>query len=172
MAAPDGLATAGRETRHEPAPRHDPALPSGITLELVDSRQTANLARREADMALRHQPPESSDFYTSKGRDLRLCGLPASRRGHGCVGHLYRRASTLCAGALGPAAGRRGGNAGGAARLVDADAFGRDPRRYRPWRIALLCRRRPSPARAADPADPRNRGRIRGCGLNPYLWAL
>jgi DNA-binding transcriptional LysR family regulator len=42
------------------------ALPSGITLELVDSRQTANLARREADMALRHQPPESGDFYISK----------------------------------------------------------------------------------------------------------
>ena len=42
------------------------ALPSGITLELVDSRQTANLARREADMALRHQPPESGHFYVSK----------------------------------------------------------------------------------------------------------
>src|SRR6266404_7571026 len=42
------------------------ALPPGITLELVDSRQTANLARREADMALRHQPPESGDFYISK----------------------------------------------------------------------------------------------------------
>ena len=28
--------------------------------------QTANLARREADMALRHQPPESGDFYISK----------------------------------------------------------------------------------------------------------
>ncbi len=42
------------------------ALPSGITLELVDSRQTANLARREADMALRHQPPESGDFYISR----------------------------------------------------------------------------------------------------------
>jgi DNA-binding transcriptional LysR family regulator len=41
------------------------ALPSGITLELVDSRQTANLARREADMALRHQPPETGDFYIS-----------------------------------------------------------------------------------------------------------
>src|SRR6266403_754789 len=34
------------------------ALPTGITLELVESRQTANLARREADVALRHQPPE------------------------------------------------------------------------------------------------------------------
>ena len=42
------------------------ALPSGITLELVESRQTANLARREADMALRHEPPESGDFYIAK----------------------------------------------------------------------------------------------------------
>jgi DNA-binding transcriptional LysR family regulator len=42
------------------------ALPSGITLELVDGRQSANLARREADMALRHRPPESGDFYVSK----------------------------------------------------------------------------------------------------------
>jgi len=41
-------------------------LPTGITLELVESRQTANLARREADMALRHEPPESGDFYISK----------------------------------------------------------------------------------------------------------
>jgi DNA-binding transcriptional LysR family regulator len=41
-------------------------LPPGITLELVESRQTADLARREADMALRHQPPESGDFYVSK----------------------------------------------------------------------------------------------------------
>jgi len=42
------------------------ALPPGITLELVESRQTANLARREADMALRHEPPDSGDFYISK----------------------------------------------------------------------------------------------------------
>lgn len=43
------------------------ALPSGITLELVfESGQTANLTRREADMALRHQPPESGDFYITK----------------------------------------------------------------------------------------------------------
>jgi DNA-binding transcriptional LysR family regulator len=42
------------------------ALPSGITLELVESRQTANLARREADLALRHEPPEGGDFYVSK----------------------------------------------------------------------------------------------------------
>jgi len=43
------------------------ALPAGITLELVsESGQSANLTRREADMALRHQPPESGDFYISK----------------------------------------------------------------------------------------------------------
>jgi DNA-binding transcriptional LysR family regulator len=42
-------------------------LPPGITLELVDElRQTANLVRRQADMALRHEPPESGDFYISK----------------------------------------------------------------------------------------------------------
>jgi DNA-binding transcriptional LysR family regulator len=43
------------------------ALPPGITLELVDElRQTANLVRRQADMALRHKPPEGGDFYISK----------------------------------------------------------------------------------------------------------
>ena len=43
------------------------ALPPGITLELVDElHQTANLTRRQADMALRHEPPEGGDFYTSK----------------------------------------------------------------------------------------------------------
>ena len=41
--------------------------PPGITLELVDElRQTANLVRRQADMALRHEPPEGGDFYISK----------------------------------------------------------------------------------------------------------
>jgi DNA-binding transcriptional LysR family regulator len=43
------------------------ALPSGITLELVDELgQTANLVRHQADMALRHEPPEGGDFYISK----------------------------------------------------------------------------------------------------------
>jgi DNA-binding transcriptional LysR family regulator len=42
------------------------ALPRGITLELVESRQTANLARREADLAVRHHPPESGDLYVAK----------------------------------------------------------------------------------------------------------
>jgi DNA-binding transcriptional LysR family regulator len=44
----------------------DAALPSGITLELVETQQTANLARREADLALRHHPPESGDLYITK----------------------------------------------------------------------------------------------------------
>jgi len=43
------------------------SLPSGITLELVfEPGHAANLARREADMALRHQPPETGDFYISR----------------------------------------------------------------------------------------------------------
>ncbi|HEY1798832.1 MAG TPA: LysR family transcriptional regulator [Stellaceae bacterium] len=41
-------------------------LPPGITLELVESHQTANLARREADLAVRHHPPESGDLYVAK----------------------------------------------------------------------------------------------------------
>src|ERR1051326_2139509 len=41
-------------------------LPSGITLELVESQQTANLARREADLALRHYPPQSGNLYVAK----------------------------------------------------------------------------------------------------------
>jgi DNA-binding transcriptional LysR family regulator len=41
-------------------------LPPGISLELVETQQTANLARREADLALRHHPPESGDLYVTK----------------------------------------------------------------------------------------------------------
>jgi DNA-binding transcriptional LysR family regulator len=40
-------------------------LPSGVTLELL-SLQPADLSRREADLALRHQPPESGDYYFVK----------------------------------------------------------------------------------------------------------
>jgi DNA-binding transcriptional LysR family regulator len=39
---------------------------AGITLELVESRETANLARREADLAVRHHPPQSGNLYVSK----------------------------------------------------------------------------------------------------------
>jgi DNA-binding transcriptional LysR family regulator len=44
----------------------DAGFPSGITLELVETQQTANLARREADLALRHHPPEGGDLYITK----------------------------------------------------------------------------------------------------------
>jgi len=42
------------------------ALPSGITLEFTPPQQPANLVRREADLALRHEPPESGDYYVAK----------------------------------------------------------------------------------------------------------
>lgn len=43
------------------------ALPPGVTLELVDElHQTKNLTRRQADMALRHEPPDAGDFYISR----------------------------------------------------------------------------------------------------------
>jgi DNA-binding transcriptional LysR family regulator len=41
-------------------------LPQGITLELVESPQTANLARRDADLALRHGVPEAGNLFVSK----------------------------------------------------------------------------------------------------------
>jgi DNA-binding transcriptional LysR family regulator len=52
-------------------PRHlarsdETGLPPGITLELVESPETANLARRDADLALRHGVPESGNLYVSK----------------------------------------------------------------------------------------------------------
>jgi DNA-binding transcriptional LysR family regulator len=52
-------------------------LPAGITLELVESQQTANLARREADLAVRHHPPESGDLYIAK---LGVFGVCVYRR--------------------------------------------------------------------------------------------
>lgn len=41
------------------------SLPAGITLELL-TLQPADLTRREADLALRHEPPESGDYYVAK----------------------------------------------------------------------------------------------------------
>ena len=85
------------------------ALPSGITLELVfEPGHTANLARREADMALRHQPPETGDFYISRAGTFACavysrCGatpvrgspIPTSkrtmRRPAGCSGRSKKR---------------------------------------------------------------------------------
>jgi DNA-binding transcriptional LysR family regulator len=40
-------------------------LPSGITLELL-TLQPADLTRHEADLALRHEPPERGDYYVAK----------------------------------------------------------------------------------------------------------
>ena len=42
------------------------SLAPGITLELVESRETANLARREADLAVRHHPPQGGNLYVAK----------------------------------------------------------------------------------------------------------
>jgi DNA-binding transcriptional LysR family regulator len=41
-------------------------LPPTLTLELVESSETANLARRDADLALRHGVPEGGNLYVSK----------------------------------------------------------------------------------------------------------
>ena len=41
-------------------------LPPTLTLELVESWETANLARRDADLALRHGIPEGGNLYVSK----------------------------------------------------------------------------------------------------------
>jgi len=82
------------------------ALPPGITLELVDSRQTANLARREADMALRHQPPETGAWvtYTEEQahyeparwvqRQIKETGQPVALRASSMLMHL----EAICAG--------------------------------------------------------------------------
>src|SRR5204862_4323775 len=52
-------------TRHVGSSSENPP-PAGVTLELVETFQTANLARREADLAVRHYPPESGDLSFSK----------------------------------------------------------------------------------------------------------
>ena len=66
------------------ADAHESGLPPGITLELVESPQTANLARRDADLALRHGVPEAGNLYVTKvgaiaGALYRQQGAKASR---------------------------------------------------------------------------------------------
>jgi DNA-binding transcriptional LysR family regulator len=76
-----GECAAGFLARGLPGPTTR-ALPSGITLELVDElRQTANLVRRQADMALRHEPPEGGDFYISKAGTF-ACAVYRRRGAH------------------------------------------------------------------------------------------
>ena len=53
------------------------SLVPGITLELVESRETANLARREADLAVRHHPPQGGNLYVAK---LGIFGCALYRR--------------------------------------------------------------------------------------------
>ena len=61
------------------------SLAPGITLELVESRETANLARREADLAVRHHPPQSGNLYVAK---LGTFGCAVYRR-HGSKGDAW-----------------------------------------------------------------------------------
>lgn len=67
----------------------DTGLPPGITLELVESPETANLARRDADLALRHGVPEAGDLYVFKVGAI-ACAI--YRRHEGSVPGLPRSA--------------------------------------------------------------------------------
>jgi DNA-binding transcriptional LysR family regulator len=72
------------------------ALPAGITLELVDElRQRANLVRHQAGMALRHEPPESGDFYVARLGTFAVAG--------GCTGPRRHLKASLQAGTRTPA---------------------------------------------------------------------
>ena len=63
-------------------------LPSGITLELLQS--PANLVRREADLALRHQPPKSGNYYVAKLGTFAVAVYRRRGEERRCVGGLYR----------------------------------------------------------------------------------
>jgi len=60
----------------------DTGLPSTLTLELVESWETANLARRDADLALRHGVPEGGNLYVSKVGVI-ACAVYRRRAGGG-----------------------------------------------------------------------------------------
>jgi DNA-binding transcriptional LysR family regulator len=57
-------------------------LPPTLTLELVESWETANLARRDADLALRHGVPEGGNLYVSKVGVI-ACAVYRRRNGKG-----------------------------------------------------------------------------------------
>lgn len=46
--------------------RRRPGLPERTTIELVESDETANLSRREADLAVRHGCPQTGELYVSR----------------------------------------------------------------------------------------------------------
>ena len=129
-------------------------LPRASPWNWSESRETANLARREADMALRHEPPESGDFYISKAGTF-ACAVYRRRDAEADAWVTYTDEQAHYA----PARWvqrqvEANGKAGGVARLFDAHAFGGDTRWQRSRRTALLCRRRPSLAGTSNPADP------------------
>src|SRR6267142_3737896 len=65
-------------------------LPPTLTLELVESWETANLARRDADLALRHGVPEGGNLYVSK---VGVIACAAYRGRNGGVGHRLQGAA-------------------------------------------------------------------------------
>src|SRR5437773_58059 len=180
MAALDGLAIAGPELRHQRAAR--PPLSGREAMDWDDVRVFLAVARggsmraagralglsqptlarrlgaREADMALRHQPPESGDYYVAKLGTFAVALY--RRRGADTAAWVAYTEEQAQGQSHEPARWverqiEATGNAGGAARLNAADACRGNPRRYRPRRHPLLYRRRTSAPRAADPADPR-----------------
>lgn len=90
-------------------------LPSGITLELLQPLQPANLARREADLALRHQPPKSGNYY--------VASAPSPSRSTGAVARRPMRGWPI------PRSSRRGGRTSLRGGYSD-----RWRRRSEPWR--------------------------------------
>jgi hypothetical protein len=101
---------------------------------MVDSRQTANLARREADMALRHQPPETGDFYISKAGTF-ACAV-YRRRGADAGAWVTGTESKHYEPARWVQRQIKRRDSRWHCAPIDADAFGSDPRRYRPRRVA------------------------------------
>jgi DNA-binding transcriptional LysR family regulator len=69
------------------------APPVGITLELAESSETANLARRDADIALRHEIPEGGNLFVRKVGSIacavyrRAHDAKGSRRRPGWIGY-------------------------------------------------------------------------------------
>jgi DNA-binding transcriptional LysR family regulator len=53
-------------------------LPDGLAIEFVASDQTANLTRREADLAVRHGRPETGDLYVARVGTIACAAYRAS----------------------------------------------------------------------------------------------
>src|SRR5947208_1514646 len=173
MAAFDGLAVAVRETRHEPATRVQGS--SRVAMDWDDVRVFLAVARegsmRAAGRALGLSQPtiarRLAAFDASFGGATLFDRLPEGLRLNDAGEQLVPAAESVEDAVL-------------TLERPRAGSSGRSKRRASRWRCAphrcsciwkrsapvpaaaycMLCRRPPSPARAADPADPRNRGRI------------